>query len=268
MLLFPNAKINIGLRILNKREDGFHNLESVFVPVPILDSLEFIESNQFSFESSIEIPKDKSNSVIKAYELLKTDFDLPPISIYLHKQISTGAGLGGGSSDGAFMLKGLNDYFELGINRETLENYALEIGSDCPFFIDNKPKYVTGTGEILEDISISFSELYLVIINPMIHVNTKQAFQGIVPYDNHQNKLNEIITYTPISKWKDSVKNDFEHSVFTQFSEIADIKRVLYEQGAKYASMTGTGSTVYGFFEEKIDLNIFSDNYFKTICNL
>ena len=268
MLLFPNAKINIGLRILNKREDGYHNLESVFIPIPFYDSLEFIESNQFSFDSSIEIPKDKSNSVIKAYELLKSDFDLPPISIYLHKQIPTGAGLGGGSADGAFMLKGLNDYFELGIDITTLEKYALEIGSDCPFFIENKPKHVTGTGEILRDLSFSLSGLYCAIINPLIHINTKQAFQGIKPNNNHEKGLNEIVTSTPISDWKDWVKNDFEYSVFSQFNEIAEIKRLLYDKGAKYASMTGTGSTVYGFFETKPNLDSINSNYFKAVLKL
>ncbi|MDA9261790.1 4-(cytidine 5'-diphospho)-2-C-methyl-D-erythritol kinase [Flavobacteriales bacterium] len=268
MLLFPNAKINLGLSILNKREDGYHNLESVFIPIPITDSLEFIEFDEMKFDCNIKIDNDKSNSVLMAYNLLKEKFKLPPLSIYLYKNIPIGAGIGGGSADGAFMLKGLNDYFELGLTNQLLKYYANEIGSDCPFFIDNNPSFVEGRGEILSDIELDLSKYYFAIINPNIHVSTKEAFSTI-KYSNKDNgSLLSSIKNEPIQNWKNTIFNDFESSVFETYPEIQKIKTDLYKKGALYASMTGTGSTVYGIFENKVELNDFDSSHFKTCVKI
>lgn len=267
MIFFPSAKINIGLSILDKREDGYHNLESVFFPVPLVDSLEFIESSELSFEASVEIDPEKPNSILQAYSLLSQQFNLPPISIYLHKVIPMGAGLGGGSANGAFMLSGLNEYFDLGLSNKKLEEYAANIGSDCPFFVENTPKLVQGRGEILTPIEVSLSGCKLVLINPNIHVSTQQAFQQLTLKPNAKASLEKIILTEPIEAWKDLVVNDFEKSIFNQFPAIQAIKKELYQQGAIYASMTGTGSTVYGIFDKEIELGRFPEDYFKTICN-
>ncbi len=262
MLLFPSSKINIGLSILNKREDGYHNLESIFYPVPLFDSLEFIESNEMEFDCSIEIDNEKSNSVLKAYELLSRDFDLPPVSIYLQKRIPMGAGLGGGSSNGAFMLVGLNDYFNLGLSTQELENYALKIGADCPFFIEDKPKLVHGIGEILSESTISLSNKYIFLVNPLIHISTQQAFSNLKLKKKQNPSLESVINNQSVSEWKNTVFNDFEKGVFAQFPEIEKIKNTLYKHGASYASMTGTGSTVYGIFDSEPELEGFFESYF------
>jgi 4-diphosphocytidyl-2-C-methyl-D-erythritol kinase len=262
MIVFPNAKINLGLSVLNKRKDGYHNLESIFLPVPFFDSLEFIESNKLSFESSIEIDDEKSNSILQAYQFIKEIKDIPPVSIYVHKNIPIGAGLGGGSADGAFMLNGLNDYFNLDLSVEQLEKLALKIGSDCPFFIQNKPKLVHGTGDILSDITISLSGYYIAVINPKIHVSTKMAFSNLKLKKNRNSDLKNVVNSTPISEWKNSIFNDFEPSIFKQYPSIESLKNQCYKLGAIYSSMSGTGSTVYGVFEKEIDLSSFNSDYF------
>ncbi len=251
MILFPGCKINLGLSILNKREDGYHNLESVFLPVPLFDSLEFIESKEMKFQSSVFIDPEKPNSITTAYKLLKEKFDLPPISIYLQKQIPMGAGLGGGSSNGAVMLVGLNNQFNLGLTIQELENYALKIGSDCPFFIENTTKLVHGVGEILTDISFPLSGKWIVLVNPKVHISTQQAFQNLTLKQTPNPSLEKVVNEHPISEWKNLIFNDFEEGVFSQFPEIDIIKDNLYQLGAQYASMTGTGSTVYGIFEDE-----------------
>ena len=263
MLLFPNAKINLGLSILNKRKDGFHNLESIFLPIPLCDSLEFIEAEKFSFESSLKLDNEKPNSITKSIDLLSKKYNLPPLSVYLQKNIPIGAGIGGGSADGAFMIKGLNDYFKLNISTKELENLALQIGADCPFFIKNKPKFVSGIGEILEDITIDLKGYNLVIINPNIHIRTKEAFENFELNSIKRRNLKDIIQNEKIENWKQFIFNDFERNIFKNHPEIKSIKDKLYEKGAIYSSMTGTGSTVYAFFENKIDLSIFDSNYFK-----
>ena len=268
MILFPGCKINLGLRILNKRKDGYHNLESIFLPVAVYDSLEFIESESMKFECNLEIDDEKSNSILMAYELLAADFNLPPISIYLHKQIPMGAGLGGGSSNGAFMLVGLNDYFSLGLSNKKLEEYALKIGSDCPFFIDNKSKLVHGVGEILEDIEIDLSGYFLQLINPQIHVSTRDAFEGLEIKSSQNHSLKKRISSTPISAWKNNIVNDFETPIFDKFPEIGTIKTQLYEQGAVFALMTGTGSTVFGLFEKEPRAAEWPDHYFVRTIKL
>ena len=253
MISFPNAKINLGLNIVSKREDGYHNIESCFYPIPWYDSLEVIKAASFSFHSyGLDIPGDNSSNLcVKAYELIRADHDIPPVEIHLLKNIPMGAGLGGGSADGAFTLKMLNDLFELGLSDEKLESYALQLGSDCPFFIKNQPAIAKGRGEELEAIELDLSGYHLGIHNPGIHVSTKEAYSGIVP------QLPPIsivsIIRTPLKEWKDSIVNDFETSIFPNHPAIAELKQDMYDTGAVYASMTGSGSTVFGLFGEKVE---------------
>lgn len=279
MLVFPNCKINLGLQILNKREDGFHNLATIFYPVQLKDVLEVIrrddglqitddhstklktQNSELSFTSSgLEIAGDEQNNLcIKAYNLLKQDFpSLPPVQMHLHKAIPMGAGLGGGSSDGAFALKLLNEIFQLGLNTEQLIIYALQLGSDCPFFILNKPCYATGRGEILEPIDLDLSAYQFAIVNLGIHVHTGWAFEQLKIQSSNTLEHPDLrkIIQQPITTWKEDLKNDFEEVVAKQHVEIATIKQQLYEAGALYASMTGSGSTVFGIFEKSDSFNI------------
>ena len=255
MVTFPNAKINIGLNIVNKRPDGYHNIESCFYPVPWSDVLEIIESETLTFKSTgIEIPGNPlENLCLKAYHLIRTDHDIPPVSIHLHKVIPIGAGLGGGSADGAFMLRLLNDKFELNISNERLEAYASKLGSDCPFFIQNTPRMARGTGNEFSELSLDLKGYHLVLIYPDIHVSTKEAYSGIVP-KRRDLKLGSILK-TPIEDWRDQVYNDFEDSIFPKHPIIKEVKDSLYQQGAIYASMTGSGATVFGLFEEEKQTN-------------
>lgn len=270
MIVYPNCKINLGLNILNKRSDGYHDLETIFYPINITDSLEIIENKDavksptFPFTSS-GLPiagKPASNLCVKAYRMLKLDFpDLPSVKIHLHKVIPSGAGLGGGSADAAFALKLMNEILGLQLTTEKLIEYAAELGSDCPFFIINKPCFAKGRGEKLEEIQVDLSPYKILIVNPGIHVDTGRAFLDINP-EQPEKSLKEIIT-GPVHKWKDDLKNDFEKVIFNQHSEVVDIKDSLYINGAIYASMSGSGSTVFGIFpkEEKIEMN-FPDSYF------
>ena len=286
MLAFPNCKINLGLQILNKREDGFHNLATIFYPVQLKDVLEVIrrddglqitddhstklktQNSELSFTSSgLEIAGDEQNNLcIKAYNLLKQDFpSLPPVQMHLHKAIPMGAGLGGGSSDGAFALKLLNEKFQLGLNTEQLIIYALQLGSDCPFFILNKPCYATGRGEILEPIDLDLSAYQFAIVNPGIHVHTGWAFEQFKIQSSDRLERPDLrkIIQQPITTWKDHLKNDFEEVVAKQHLEIATTKQQLYDVGALYASMTGSGSTVFGIFEKEMKFDIkFEEDYF------
>jgi 4-diphosphocytidyl-2-C-methyl-D-erythritol kinase len=268
MLVFPNAKINIGLYITDKRQDGYHNLQTLFYPVDFKDMLEIIDhpdgkEDIILSQSGLAINgSSEQNLCIKAYRMLKTKFpDLPPIKLYLHKQIPMGAGLGGGSSDGAFMLQMLNNKFKLGIKQDLLLDYALQLGSDAPFFIYNKPCIASGRGEQLQPISLDLSPYTILIVNPGIHVSTAQAFSWIHP---QQPKLNlSAIATIPVSDWKLYFKNDFEAPVSAQYPEIAYLKSLLYEKGAIYASMSGSGSTVYGLFEKNMHMDFnFPDHYF------
>jgi len=246
MIVFPNAKINVGLNIIEKRPDGFHNIESCFYPVPWFDALEVIEAEKFSFDSSgIDIPGD-GNICINAYELLKKAFDLPPVSIHLLKNIPIGAGLGGGSADGAFMLKLLNDKFSLAISTEQLQYYAGQLGSDCPFFIDNKVSFVEGTGDIFSPINVDLKGMYIAIIYPQIHFATNSAYKNITPSGSAV-ELKNILEATPIKDWPNQVTNDFEKN---SRGVVHQLKDKFYARGALYASMTGSGSAVFGLFSE------------------
>lgn len=255
MITFPNAKINLGLNIVSKRDDGYHNIESCFYPIPWHDSLEVIEAASFAFHSyGLDIPGNtSSNLCVKAYELIKKDHDIPPVEIHLLKNIPMGAGLGGGSADGAFTLKTLNELFKLNLTSSQLEAYALQLGSDCPFFIKNEPVLAKGRGEQLEVIDLDLSGYYLAIHNPDIHVSTKEAYAGVSPQAPSKS-INEIIQ-SPIQEWKGQLVNDFESSIFPNHAEIEQLKNGMYEAGAIYASMTGSGSTVFGLFENPIQVS-------------
>ncbi|GAA5043589.1 4-diphosphocytidyl-2-C-methyl-D-erythritol kinase [Marivirga lumbricoides] len=251
MLVFPNAKINLGLNIVSKRTDGYHNISSCFYPIPVKDALEIIPANKASFESTgLAIPGDPEDNLIwKAYQMLNKDFKLPEMAIILHKAIPMGAGLGGGSANGAFMLKLLNEYFDLKLSDKTLEEYALKLGSDCPFFIQNQPQLVSGRGEIFEPVSLNLKGYFLGLVYPGIHIGTKEAYGGIAP-KKPKTSVKEILLKKPIGEWENLLKNDFEESVFRLYPNLAILKNKLYDAGAIYASMTGSGSTLYGLFKE------------------
>lgn len=263
MISFPNSKINIGLNVVQKRNDGYHDLETVFYPVAINDALEIIRSEETNFQIT-GLPINggtNDNLCIKAYELLKRDFgDLPHINIHLHKAIPMGAGLGGGSADGAFMLSMLNKKFKLGLSNEQLISYALQLGSDCPFFIINKPCFATGRGENLTPVNLDLSGYKIVLVNPGIHVSTRDAFSKLTPQPA-QKSLQQIIEQ-PISCWKDEISNDFEATVFALYPQVKEVKNALYQAGALFALMTGSGSSVFGIFEpERVVELTFPENY-------
>ncbi|RTL60638.1 MAG: 4-(cytidine 5'-diphospho)-2-C-methyl-D-erythritol kinase [Sphingobacteriales bacterium] len=260
MIVFPNCKINLGLTITRKREDGYHDLETVFYPIALKDALEVIQqpdanaSTTFT-QSGITVEGQPGNNLcLKAYHLLKRDFpQLPGIQMHLHKVIPMGAGLGGGSSDAAFTLKLLNQKFNLGLSVKQLIDYGLQLGSDCPFFIINQPCFATGRGEFLQKIKLDLSAYHIVLVNPGIHVNTGWAFTQLIP--QAPQKSVETIIQQPIESWKNELINDFEKPVFEKYPEIKAIKDKLYDAGAVYASMSGSGSTVYGLFTTNPVLN-------------
>ncbi len=259
MIVFPNAKINLGLNITEKRPDGYHNLETVFYPIPLEDALEVIPMQTSvggkDFElicSGIHVDSlPENNLVVKAFRLLKEHYSLPPISIQMHKHIPSGAGMGGGSSDAAFMLKLLNDQFNLHLSVEQMEVYASSLGADCAFFIQNQPVFAEGIGNIFSHVDISLKGYNLVVVKPNIFVSTKEAFSHIHP-QKPSISIKEIINH-PINTWRESLVNDFEKSVFLIHPEIATIKQRLYQFGATYASMSGSGSSVYGIFNTNIE---------------
>ena len=257
MITYPNAKINLGLNIVEKRPDGYHNLETVFYPINLQDALE-VNLREGEEEFSLKVSgvsiegEPEDNLVVKAYRLLKKDYpNMPAIDIHMYKHIPTGAGLGGGSADAAFMIKLLNEKFKLNLSIEKMEEYAAILGADCAFFIQNKPVFATGIGNLFEPIQLSLKGYYLVLIKPDIFVSTKDAFSHITP-KQPEYSLKEIIRM-PIETWRAVMKNDFEDSVFLKFPEIAAIKDKLYDMGAIYASMSGSGSSVFGIFREQVE---------------
>lgn len=253
MITFPNAKINIGLNIVSKRADGYHNLQTIFYPLPVKDALEIITARELAADivftnSGLAISgNQEDNLCIKAYHLLRKDFpQVSKVKMHLHKAIPMGAGMGGGSADGAFTLMLLNNLFSLHLSVNELLGYALQLGSDCPFFILNQPCFATGRGEIMEPVEINLSAYRILVVNPAIHINTAAAFARISPGENNAD-LKTLIT-APVEEWKHAIINDFEKPVFAQNPEIAAIKEALYTAGAHYASMSGSGSTVFGIF--------------------
>lgn len=256
MVLFPNCKINIGLNVIAKRPDGYHDIETVFYPVNWCDALELMVPSQtnsvasgvqFSY-TGLPVPGIPANNIcLKAYYLLKKDFpQLPPISLHLHKCIPTGAGLGGGSSDGAFTLELINTKCKLNLSQQQLSAYALQLGSDCPFFIFNTPVYATGRGEAMEPVDLDLSAFSFLIIHPGIHIPTAWAFSQLHPTRPAKSAKHTI--QQPITTWRNELTNDFELPVFQEYPQIAAIKASLYAAGALYASLSGSGSAVYGIF--------------------
>lgn len=267
MIVFPNCKINIGLHILRKRQDNFHDLETIFYPLELQDALEIIQkdqgiNNEFQITGLPVDSKIEDNICLKAYNLLKSDFpSLPAVRFHLHKVIPSGAGLGGGSADGAFTLLSINKKFNLGLSEKEMISYALHLGSDCPFFIKNVPSYATSRGEVMQEVNLDLGSYKIIVVNPRIHVNTGWAFTRIKPHHRPQQILS--IINIPITEWKNFITNDFEVSVFEDFPEIKEIKDYFYSQSALYASMSGSGSTVYGIFEKNTTLSIpFPSHYF------
>jgi 4-diphosphocytidyl-2-C-methyl-D-erythritol kinase len=249
MIAFPNAKINLGLFVVSKRTDGFHDLETLFYPIPLNDVLEIVPAgNTRLFVSGLNIHGEESgNLVLQAYRLLKAKYpSIQSLHIYLHKAIPLGAGMGGGSSDAATMLKLVNIFFNLGIPEKRLRDYALELGSDCPFFIQSSPCFASGRGEILQPVTLNLSGYSILLIHPEIHIDTTSAFSGIVPSAPAQSLKKMIMQ--PISAWRETLQNVFEISAFKAHPFLGQIKQELYESGALYASMTGSGSTLYGIF--------------------
>lgn len=269
MIVFPNCKINLGLRILNKRPDGFHNLETVFYPVQWKDALEILPAEggkgTVDFTSS-GLPiagKPEDNLCLKAYELLKKEYpELPLVRIHLHKAIPMGAGLGGGSSDGSFTLKALNNIFKLNITSIKLKEYSLTLGSDCPFFLENKPCLATGRGECLEPIDFSLKGYQLLLVNPGIHINTGWAFSRVQKGLPGQYKPLKAIISSPVREWKKELVNDFEQVAIEEYPVLEQIRNQLYDAGALYAAMSGSGSTFFGIFNENANPEIeFPSNY-------
>ena len=258
MITFPNAKINLGLNIVEKRPDGYHNLETIFYPINLQDALEVTQRENNDKEYTLHISgsplegEPEDNLVVKAYKLLKKDYPgLLPVDIHMYKHIPAGAGLGGGSSDAACMIKLLNDKFSLGLSTERMEEYAVKLGADCAFFIRNKPVFATGIGNLFEPVELSLKGYHIILIKPDIFVSTRDAFAEIKPV-RPAVSLKEIVKQ-PMETWKNSMKNDFEDSVFKKFPEIAAIKDELYDLGAVYAAMSGSGSSVYGIFKAPIE---------------
>ncbi|OGX83870.1 4-(cytidine 5'-diphospho)-2-C-methyl-D-erythritol kinase [Hymenobacter glacialis] len=252
MLVFPNAKLNLGLYITERRPDGFHNLETVFLPLPWTDALEILPAETGHLTSIAltgrPIPGDPvTNLCVRAYELLQADFpQLPPVQMYLHKIVPIGAGLGGGSADAAFALKAANELFGLNIPSETLEGYARRLGADCAFFIQNKPVLAVERGDVFQEIDLSLTGTGCVVVYPNLHISTPEAFAGITPQPPAHG-LREALAQ-PLETWRDTVSNDFERSLAPKYPVLAAIKQELYAAGATYASLSGSGSAVYGLW--------------------
>ena len=259
MIVYPNAKINIGLNIVEKRPDGYHNLETVFYPINLLDALEISLADNPQMDCAIKVSgeviagRPEDNLVVKAYNALKNLFPdkIKPIEARLYKHIPTGAGLGGGSADAAFTIKSLNDKFGLGLSVENMQNIVATIGADCPFFIENKPVFAQGIGNHFSEINISLKGKFIVLVKPDIGVSTKDAYANVKPHMPEQSL--PLLLQKPLEEWKVFVVNDFETSVFRRFPEIAAIKDRLYDLGAVFAAMSGSGSAVYGIFNQQVE---------------
>lgn len=255
MLAFANAKINLGLHITEKRTDGYHNLETVFYPIKLYDVVEISDAGETNCAiAGIQVPGDPEDNIcLRAYHLLGKDFDLPPQQITLLKNIPVGAGLGGGSADAAFAIKLLNDKFKLGLGSAAMEDYARQLGADCAFFIKNKPVYAFGKGDEFSDLQLDLSAYCLVLVKPDVHVSTAEAYAGVSPSGSGRS-LKDLI-HLPLETWRTHLHNDFEPSVFSKYPEIEGLKQYLYDSGAIYAAMSGSGSSVFGIFGFKVSLS-------------
>jgi 4-diphosphocytidyl-2-C-methyl-D-erythritol kinase len=254
MICFPNAKINVSLFVTDKRDDGFHNIETLFYPVPLCDALEIFPSEKLSIsQSGSLLPSEpEDNLVVKAYKEMLKKYDFPPVDIFLKKAIPMGAGLGGGSADAAFMLKLINQLYVLEASNEELEELASFIGADCPFFIQNKPVVAGGKGNIFTPSDVSLKGYIIYVVKPPVEVSTKEAYSMIKPAKPSFDI--EKLSSLPVSEWKNVLKNDFETVIFEKYPVIKEIKDILYEEGAEFASMSGSGSAVYGLFKKKMSI--------------
>ncbi len=263
MLVFPTSKINLGLHITEKRTDGFHNIETVLYNTSWKDALEVVEGGQdFDLEVSglsINGALKQENIVYKAYKLLLDRHKLPPIMVYLHKNVPMGAGLGGGSADAAFFIKALNEKFALKMSNHEVKELVSQLGSDCAFFIGNTPVLATQKGDVFEPVKLDLNQYFIIVVYPGINSNTKEAYAGVVP-QKPKISLREIMNNEPIENWKNVLVNDFEGPIFNKYPEVKNIKSLLYSKGAVYASMSGSGSAVYGIFKEKPFLEL-PNNY-------
>lgn len=276
MIIFPIAKVNLGLNVVERRPDGYHNLQTVFYPVGIQDALEiFPMAEDFPSEvdcdikvSNIPIEGDEQrNLVVRAYQLLKQDFpNLPRLHVHLYKGIPTQAGMGGGSSDASAMLRLLNTSFQLNLSDEKLISYASKLGADCAIFILNRPAYAEGIGEKLYPMNIDLSGWYMAVVRPDIPVPTKEAFARIKPH--FPQKCCRDIVMQPVETWKEELVNDFEESVFALHPKLAAVKERLYQLGATYAAMSGSGSALFGLFRQPIDLRSSFEGMFSTCLKL
>ncbi len=257
MLYLPNCKINIGLNVVSKRPDGYHNLETVFYPVPLRDNLEVKPLNDTDAPYRLTVGGAKvegqaaDNLVVKVYLALKEEFGLPPVDIFLYKNVPMGAGLGGGSSDAASMMLLLNEMFALGLSPEEMERRIAPFGADCAFFVRNRPAYATGIGDELSPIPLSLRGKFILLVKPDVFVSTKEAYARVTPRPADY-PLREAIMQ-PIETWRGTVVNDFEASVFPNHPELAAIKQTLYDMGALYAAMSGSGSTLFGIFDRPVE---------------
>ncbi|MFD2744280.1 MULTISPECIES: 4-(cytidine 5'-diphospho)-2-C-methyl-D-erythritol kinase [Sphingobacterium] len=248
MLQFANAKINIGLHITGKRPDGYHDLESIFYPIKLYDGIEILPADELSMQVyNYDFPVGEDNLCTKAYRLLAADYDLPKVQIHLLKGIPVGAGLGGGSADASRVLTMLNTVYQLDLSQQRLETYASKLGADCPFFIRNSPVYATGIGTTFEDVTLDLADYKIVVVKPSIHISTAEAYQN-VSIRTAQVDLRAAIQM-PVQEWKYLIKNDFEDGLFRRYPQIQALKAAMYESGAVYASMSGSGSAVYGLFK-------------------
>lgn len=260
MVIFPRAKINLGLRVIEKRNDGYHNIETVFYPVGLSDALEIVMAPEGTGKDLLEITglptggDTENNLVTRAVRLLREDHDIPFLRIHLHKMIPPGAGLGGGSSDAASAIKALNRCFRMGLSTERMKEYALRLGSDLPFFIDCQPSHASGRGEIMSPAPEYLKGCYLILVNPGIHVSTARAYENCTP-SNASGSL-DIIDHLPLAEWKNHIFNDFEDYVFKIHPVIKEIKDTLYDSGAVFSLMSGSGSTVYGIFGNEIPVPV------------
>ncbi|MBP5689186.1 MAG: 4-(cytidine 5'-diphospho)-2-C-methyl-D-erythritol kinase [Muribaculaceae bacterium] len=252
MISFPNAKINLGLNIVERRPDGYHDLETVFYPIGLTDVLEIVpakggESTLTTYGNPVDCPAEK-NLVMKALRLMQQHYDVPEVDIYLYKHIPDGAGLGGGSSDASSTMLMLNEMFDLGVEKAELARLAATLGADCPFFIYNQPMMATGIGEILTPINVSLKGMYLFLVKPAVSVPTKVAYSRVTPAPSISPLEADLAMN--VNLWNGVVKNDFEPSVFAEFPELAEIKSTIEKGGALYASMSGSGSSIFGIFDD------------------
>jgi 4-diphosphocytidyl-2-C-methyl-D-erythritol kinase len=264
MVIFPNAKINIGLSVIRKRDDGYHDIESIFYPIGLCDAVEYIRAEDPCKNDSITysgtFPVEGRDICLKLTDILRDSFSFPRLRMHIHKNIPSGAGLGGGSADAAFLLQSLNEQHAFGLNRQQLELWAARIGSDCPFFIRNSPCQVTGKGEYLRDIQVSLKGFYLLLIYPGIHSSTAEAYREMIPTGKSPDLGNVI--RKPVAQWKQLITNQFEDPVFRKYPLLSDIKDELYRMGAVYASMSGSGSALYGLFHSEVRIPPQFNHYF------